>query len=135
MPLMCPAITASSPPSIWPWALVGVTQASTCCSSIEPRTTSAPGSPLNTFRHSRTTSSLMSTSTTRNASIDMAILRGSLLDLDQVLQPLLVRLVNDELVVVELRIHIVGAAHAVATIVAGRRLRQAVGDLVVLLHL
>lgn len=56
--------TASTPPSIRPRELVGLTQASTTSSRIEPLRISIPGVSANAARHASTTVELVSVSTT-----------------------------------------------------------------------
>ena len=55
---------ASTPPSMLPRALVGVTQASTCWARMLPWTMRTSGASSNAARHASTTDGLTSTSTT-----------------------------------------------------------------------
>src|SRR4051794_39710534 len=57
-------MTASSPPSIFPRALVGDTHADTRCSSIDPWTIRTSGFPSNVSRQAATIRGLMSTRVT-----------------------------------------------------------------------
>ncbi|MGW2586063.1 hypothetical protein ACWCYZ_32900 [Streptomyces virginiae] len=57
-------MAASTPPSIRPREFVGVTQASTSSSRIEPQRISMPGVSANAARHASTTCSFTSASTT-----------------------------------------------------------------------
>src|SRR4051794_38962374 len=92
----CPLIAASRPPSMLAREFVGVTQASTRWSSIEPWTISTSGFSSKVARHALMIFGLMSTST---IFVDMASSRlgwlGSGRDLDHVLDALLTGIVDD----------------------------------------
>src|SRR6185369_739994 len=62
----CRLMTASTPPSIRPCELVGLTQASTCWSRIEPWATSTSGVSAKADSQAWTTLALTSLSTTRS---------------------------------------------------------------------
>src|SRR5438270_5156255 len=104
-------ITASRPPSMLARALVGVTQASTFWSSIEPCTTSTSASSSKVARHALIIWGLMSTSTTFTGIGLLLPARWPGLgpgrrrpgpvsgrELDEVLDPLLTDVVDDILV-------------------------------------
>src|SRR6266545_3611368 len=129
-------MTASSPPPMTPRELVGVTQASTFWSSIEPRTMSTSGFSSKLVRHDSIIFVLMST---RMILTDIGFPSRSPalvpLELDQIFLALLLGGVDHIFVVVELGVDVVVTADAVAAVEAVGRLRQAVGDLVILFRL
>src|SRR5262245_15390451 len=115
-------MTASSPPPMTPREFVGVTQASTTWSVMEPRTISTSGFSSKLARHESIIFGLMSTRMTLTVMLTSRDTRLAGLppppaafhgELDEVLLPLLLGGVDHKLVVVELRVDLAGAADAV----------------------
>src|SRR5262249_52956301 len=128
----CFLITASRPPSMLPAEFVGLTQALTGWSSIDPWAIFTSGVSSKGAPQAATIFGLTSPSTTLT---NMAPPSESKDEFHPRFQPLLLGVVDDVLVVGELRGDPRLVADAVATVEAVRRGVQAVGNLGVFLDL